>query len=93
VEDLLARELDLEPGEVILDFPARSGLFDLDLLVRRRTGRVQRLGGGGLTGMLDLPRVGNALSQTAKVLRVFTFERRELDAERVFALLGSEDQG
>jgi HD superfamily phosphohydrolase len=90
VEDLLARELDLEPGEVILDFPARSGLFDLDLLVRRRTGRVQRLGGRGLTGMLDLPRVGSALSQTAKVLRVFTFERRELDAERVLALLAPE---
>jgi HD superfamily phosphohydrolase len=87
VEDLLARELDLEPGEVILDFPARSGLFELDLLVRRRTGRVQRLGDRGLTGMLDLPRVGSALSQTAKVLRVFTFERRELDAERVLALL------
>ena len=90
VEDLLARELALEPGEVILDFPARTGLFELDLLVRRRTGRVQRLGDRGVSGMLDLPRVGSALSQTAKVLRVFTFERRELDAERVLALLAPD---
>jgi HD superfamily phosphohydrolase len=90
VEDRLARELGLEPGEVILDFPARTGLFELDLLVRRRTGRIQRLSGRGLTGMLDLPQVGNALSQTAKVLRVFTFERRELDADRVLALLAPD---
>jgi len=93
VEDLLARELELEPGEVILDFPARTGLFELDLLVRRRTGRVQRLSGRGLPGMLDLPRVGSALSQTAKVLRVFTFERRELDADRVLALLAPDATG
>ncbi len=68
---------------MVIDFPARNSLFELDLLVQRRTGRVQRLGGHGLPGMLDLPRVGQALSQTAKVLRLFTFERREVERERV----------
>ena len=87
VEDRLAGELDLEPGEVVVDFPARTGLFDLDLLVRRRSGQVQRLGAQGVSGMLDLPRVGGALSQTAKVLRVFTFERRELARDTVLPLL------
>ena len=33
--------------------------------------------------MLDLPRVGKELSQTAKVLRVFTFERREVDPDTI----------
>jgi len=83
VEDRLAKELGLESGEVVLDFPARQSLFELDLLVRRRNGAVERLGGQGLPGMLDLPRVGQALSQTAKVLRVFTFQRREVDADWV----------
>ncbi|MEJ2538897.1 MAG: HD domain-containing protein [Gemmatimonadota bacterium] len=94
VEDRLARELGLEPGEVVLDFPARSSLFELNLLVQHRSGRVQRLGAEGMAGMLDLPRVGHALSQTAKVLRVFTFEPRELDGDRVLSLIGpgAEDQ-
>ncbi len=87
VEDRLAGELGLEPGEVVIDFPARSSLFELDLLVLRRSGRTQRLGGEGLSGMLDLPRVGGALSQTAKVLRIFTFERRELARSEVLPLL------
>jgi HD superfamily phosphohydrolase len=85
VEDRLADRLDLAPGEVVIDFPARRSLFELNLLVRRRDGRVERLGEQGLPGMLDLPRVGQALSQTAKVLRVFTFERREVDPDDLLA--------
>jgi len=85
MEDRLAARLELEPGEVMVDFPARRSLFELDLLVKRRSGAVQRLGGQGLPGMLDLPRVGEALSQTAKVLRVFTFQRRVVDPELVLA--------
>jgi HD superfamily phosphohydrolase len=83
VEDRLAERLGLESGEVVIDFPARRSLFELDLLVKRRTGKVQRLGERGLPGMLDLPSVGQALSQTAKVLRLFTFERREVSPEMV----------
>ena len=82
-EDRLAATLDLPPGEVVVDFPARASLFELNLLVRRRDGGIQRLGAQGLPGMLDLPRVGAALSQTAKVLRVFTFQRRQVDPDVV----------
>jgi hypothetical protein len=32
---------------------------------------------------VDLPRVASELYGTARVLRVFTFERRTLDADRV----------
>ena len=32
---------------------------------------------------LDLPRVAEDLYQAARVLRVFTFERREIPVERV----------
>ena len=82
--------MGLEPGEVVLDFPSRANLFELDLLVRLRSGSVQRLGGRGLPGMLDLPRVGGALSLTARVLRVFTFQRREVPREAVLDLVSEE---
>jgi len=83
VEDDLASELALEPGEVVIDFPAKPQMFQLDVLVARRGGLVQRLDMEGLEGLLDLPRVAQELYSTARVLRVFTFERREVSAEAV----------
>ncbi|MHB1191419.1 MAG: HD domain-containing protein [Longimicrobiales bacterium] len=87
VEDELAAEVGLEPGEVVIDFPVKRAMFDLDVLVRLRDGEVRRLGSEGLPGLLDLPRVARELYSTARVLRVFTFERRELDADRVLELI------
>jgi HD superfamily phosphohydrolase len=83
VEDELARELALEPGEVMIDFPAKRAMFQLDVLVERRGGSVERLGPEGLPGLVDLPRVARELYTTARVLRVFTFERREVDHEMI----------
>jgi HD superfamily phosphohydrolase len=83
VEDDLAGELGLEPGEVVIDFPAKPAMFQLDLLVERRDRTVKRLDMEGLEGLLDLPRVSQELYSTARVLRVFTFERREVSAESV----------
>jgi HD superfamily phosphohydrolase len=83
VEDELAAELDLEPGEVFIDFPVKRAMFQLDVLVERRRGTVERLGPGGLPGLVDLPRVAGELYATSRVLRVFTFERREVPVELV----------
>jgi HD superfamily phosphohydrolase len=83
VEDDLAAELGLESGEVMIDFPAKAAMFQLDVLVERRGGGVQRLGIEGAEGILDLPKVAAELYRTARVLRVFTFERREVSAEIV----------
>ena len=87
VEDDLAAELGLESGEVIIDFPVKSAMFQLDLLVKRRNGEVQRLGLEGVEGVLDLPRVATELYTTARVLRVFTLERRHIVADRVLELI------
>jgi len=81
VEDELAERLELERGEVMIDFPAKRAMFQLDLLMARRDGRVERVGPDGLPGVLDLPRVAHELYRTARVLRVFTFERRSLERE------------
>ncbi len=86
-EDRLATELELEPGEVFIDFPEKSRMFQLDVLIRRRGGRVERLGEGGIPGVLDLPRVARDLQDTARTLRVFTFERRSVDADRLLERL------
>jgi HD superfamily phosphohydrolase len=83
VEDDLAGELGLEPGEVVIDFPVKPAMFQLDILVERRDGRVRRLDMEGLEGLLDLPKVARELYTTARVLRVFTLERREVSAEHV----------
>ncbi len=83
VEDDLASELGLESGEVMIDFPAKAAMFQLDVLVERRSGVVRRLGMEGAEGILDLPKVARELYRTARVLRVFTFERRELEPEQV----------
>ena len=58
-------------------------MFQLDVLVERRDGNTHRLGLEGLPGLLDLPALAKQLYSTARVLRVFTFERREIAAESV----------
>jgi hypothetical protein len=82
----MAAELGLEPGEVILDFPVKKAMFQLDVLVDRPDG-VVRLGREGISGMIDLPKLGQELYRTARVLRLFTFERREVDPERLLERL------
>jgi len=79
-EDGVAAELGLAPGEVILDFPVTKAMFQLDVLVDRN-GRTVRLGRKGIPGLIDLPKLAEELHRTARVLRLFTFERREVDPE------------
>tara|TARA_B100001123_G_scaffold153424_2_gene177465 strand:- start:1462 stop:2748 length:1287 start_codon:yes stop_codon:yes gene_type:complete len=83
VEDELAMELGLQSGEVMIDFPHKRAMFQLNLLIERRSGAVERLGPDGLPGLLDLPRVAEELYRAARVLRVFTFERRDVPLESV----------
>jgi uncharacterized protein len=87
VEDELAADLGLEPGEVFIDYPGKRRMLDLDLLIRRRSGRVERLGERGLPGLIDLPRVAEELYQSTRVLRIFTLEPRELSAGAVLRRL------
>lgn len=78
LEDYLAGELGLEAGSLFLDYPAKSGLLELDLLMERQDGTLQRLTSAGRAGLIDLPRLGRDLYHTARVLRVFTWPRIDL---------------
>ena len=79
-EDGIAEELGLAPGEVMLDFPVKRRMFQMDLLLEA-DGRVVRLGEEGVAGLIDLPRVARELYRTARVLRLYTFERRRVEPE------------
>ncbi len=87
-EDEAAAELGLAPGEVILDFPVKKAMFQLDMLVERSHG-VERLGPGGVPGLIDLPRLAQELYRTARVLRLFTFEPRSVEPEWLLERLGA----
>jgi HD superfamily phosphohydrolase len=81
VDERLAQELGLAPGHAFLDYPVKSAMFDLHLLVVRGDGRVLRLGPEGHAGMIGLPRIAGELYRSARVLRLFTHGgRREVDA-------------
>ncbi len=86
-EDGLAAELDLDPGEVILDFPVKTAMFQLDVLVDRPGRPVRRLGREGIPGLIDLPKLAEELYRTARVFRLFTFDRRPLDPDWVLRRL------
>jgi len=71
VEDRLARECGLDPGELLLDFPARDDLLSVDLPLRLRDGTVIRLTDEGRAGHIGLPRIAAELYRSARRLRVF----------------------
>lgn len=87
VEDRLAAELGAAPGAVLLDYPARPSMLAVDLPLRTRDGRVERLTGEGRAGALGLPRVAEALYQSARRLRVFTGEPLGVRSEAVLRLV------
>jgi hypothetical protein len=80
VEDRLADELGLAPGELLLDFPTKAQMLGLDLPVVRRSGEVRRLTTAGLEGAINLPMLSEQLYQSARWLRVFAVRR--VDASR-----------
>jgi uncharacterized protein len=77
VEDRLASEIGAPPGSVYLDFPEKRAMFGLDLLLLRRSGEVMRLGPGGRSGLIGLPRIADELYRSARVLRLYTFGGRK----------------
>ena len=93
-EEQIARDLGLGEGQVFLDYPEKTAMFGLDLLVVRRNGRVTRIGPGGQAGLIGLPRIADELYRSARVMRLFTHgERRSVPAADLAALaaLDTED--
>jgi hypothetical protein len=85
-EDQIASELGLAPGEVLLDYPTKTQMLDLDLPVVRRNGEVRRLTGEGLEGAINLPMLSNELYRSARWLRVFVAKPVSIDRKAVVRL-------
>ena len=81
VENGLARELALQPGELLLDFPEKTQMLGLDIPVVRRSGRVGRLTAAGLEGAINLPTLSDQLYRSARWLRVFVARDRSAPRE------------
>jgi uncharacterized protein len=71
VEERIAEDMGLPRGAVYLDFPEKSAMFALDMLLHTRAGVVVRLGPAGRTGLIGLPAVAGELYRSARVLRLF----------------------
>lgn len=71
-EDELAGQLGLAPGEVLIDYPARSSMLGVDLPLLTRSGMVERLTDAGRAGQLGLPRIAEELYASARRFRIFT---------------------
>jgi hypothetical protein len=87
VEDALAREVGLSPGELLVDYPAKTQMLGLDIPILRRSGDVRQLTAEGLEGAIDLPKLSDQFYRTARWLRVFTCRRMSLDRRRVLDLV------
>ncbi len=79
VEDRLAQELDLEPGDLLLDFPAKPAMVAVDLPLKTRRGATE-------PAQLALEPVTEALHRNARRLRIFCSQQRALDAKAVLQL-------
>ena len=87
VEDALAVESGLPAGHLLLDFPARTSMLAVDLPLRTRSGGVERLTDAGRAGQLGLPRVADALYESARRLRVFTEGRASARLDGLMGLV------
>lgn len=86
LESRLAAQWGLPAGSVFVDYPEKPRMMAVDLLLLSR-GTVQRLTPAGRAGLIDLPRVSDQLYHSARILRIFTMERRAASEEPVLALL------
>ncbi|HEX9895986.1 MAG TPA: HD domain-containing protein, partial [Gemmatimonadales bacterium] len=89
VENALARSAGLEPGELLLDFPARRNMLAVDLPLRLRDHRVERLTSEGRAGHLGLPRIAEELYRSAQRLRVFVARPVNLAVDQITSLVSS----
>jgi HD superfamily phosphohydrolase len=82
LEDRLAREIGLKAGELLVDYPAKPAMLEVDLPVLLRSGRLG-------VPQLDLLRVAESLHASARRLRVFVAAPATLEAARLWDAAGS----
>jgi len=87
VEDRIASECDLQPGEVLLDFPKKPEMLEVELPVRMRSGAVVRLNRETGSDWLGIQRVSHELHTSARRLRVFAAEPVAVQGSELMSLV------
>jgi HD superfamily phosphohydrolase len=87
VEDRLAAELGLDCGELLLDFPAKPAMLEVDLPLLRHGGGTAALGREGGADWLGIQQVADELHTSARRLRVFVAKDVALDQAALLGLL------
>jgi len=87
LENELAGNAGLQPGELLFDYPLKTQMLGLDLPVVRRNGKVEKLTDAGWKGAINLPSLSNQLYLSTRWLRVFTARKVELDREAVMSAI------
>ena len=90
VEDALAREVGVAPGTLLLDYPAKTQMLELDIPVLRRQGDVHRLTREGWDGTINLPRLSEELYRSSRWLRVFSSAPLEIPQDGLAGMLSME---
>jgi HD superfamily phosphohydrolase len=85
-ENAIADELSLAPGELLLDYPTKTQMLGLDLLVQRSYGEVKRLTAEGWKGAINLPKLSEEFYRSARWLRIYTAPRIAIDPQQVIRL-------
>jgi HD superfamily phosphohydrolase len=86
-EDDLAAASGLKSGHVLVDFPAKTEMLGLDILVVRRNGDIQRVTAAGWREAINLPRLADELYRSTRWLRVYTRERAVIAPSDVLSAL------
>lgn len=87
VEDQLALELNQKPGDVLLDFPAKPAMLDVDIPMQTRNGRIENIGRDESgSDWLGIQRVSSELHTSARRFRVFAAEPLTLELRALLRL-------
>jgi HD superfamily phosphohydrolase len=82
-ENRLADEFGIPHGDILLDYPAKTQMLGVDILVRTRLGTVEQIAHDGLHGAINLPMLSDRLYRSARWLRVFTATRMDIPAQKL----------
>jgi hypothetical protein len=88
-ENRLAKSLRFVPGEVLIDYPAKTEMLGLNLPVLRRTGRVEQLTSASSEGAINLPKLSEDLYRSARWFRIFSAKPVTLSRDEALSLLRS----
>jgi hypothetical protein len=93
LENAMAAELGLSPGELLVDYPTKPQMLGLDIPLRMRDGAVRRLTTEGLPSAINLPALSAQLYRSARRLRVFVARKVDVTEDWLLDRISEGDHG